>query len=114
MFARNLVAALCFISENCRPPSNVPGFAVAGKLRQLIHQYGNITVFKAYMEYNSENVHPRAMALQSELQSSGISMTNCPHNGRKDVADKMILGEHDQRGYIHIAALNCCGLQSTC
>lgn len=29
--------------------------------------------------------------LRSELQSSGVSLTDCPHNGRKDAADKMIL-----------------------
>ena len=34
----------------------------------------------------------RAVLLRSELQSSGVSLTDCPHNGRKDVADKMILG----------------------
>lgn len=30
--------------------------------------------------------------LRSDLQSSGVSLTDCPHNGRKEVADKMMLG----------------------
>ncbi|KAG6813357.1 hypothetical protein H0H92_011905, partial [Tricholoma furcatifolium] len=33
----------------------------------------------------------KSLALRSELQSSGVSLIDCPHNGRKDVADKMML-----------------------
>lgn len=80
------------VQENCRPPSNLPGYTVVDKLRQLLQEYGSITLFKAYMEFTTENMNPKSLTLQSELQSSGVSLTNCPHNGRKDVADKMILG----------------------
>jgi hypothetical protein len=34
----------------------------------------------------------RSLSLRSELQSSGVSLTDCPHNGRKNVADQMIMG----------------------
>lgn len=49
------------------------------------------TVFKAYLELTG--LSPKSAILRSELQSSGVSLTDCPHNGRKDVADKMMLGE---------------------
>lgn len=88
----NLIYSHIF-PENCRPPANIPGFAVVRRLRQLVQSFGSITLFKAYADLANESVNPRAAALQSELQSSGVSLTNCPHNGRKDVADKMILGE---------------------
>ena len=32
-------------------------------------------------------------SIPSELQSSGISLIHCPHNGGKEVADKMLIGE---------------------
>ncbi|KAF8894335.1 limkain-b1-type NYN domain-containing protein, partial [Gymnopilus junonius] len=44
---------------------------------------------KAYLEISDQA--QRSMALRSELQSSGVSLVDCPHNGRKDVADKMII-----------------------
>lgn len=31
------------------------------------------------------------LLLRSELQASEVSLTDCPHNGRKDVTDKMML-----------------------
>jgi hypothetical protein len=34
-----------------------------------------------------------SVVFRSELQSSGVSITDCPHNGKKDVVDKMILGK---------------------
>ena len=60
-------------------------------IRCIAHQYGVIKIFKAYLEI-SEQSSPKTLALRSELQSCGVSLTDCPHNGRKDVADKMILG----------------------
>ena len=45
-------------------------------------------MFKAYQEISDQS----KLSLRSELQSSGVSMVDCPHNGRKDVADKMLLG----------------------
>lgn len=54
-----------------------------------------MTLFKAYLEVSEQVLSPRSMSLRSELQASGVSLTDCPHNGRKDVADKMILGESE-------------------
>ena len=39
-------------------------------------------------ELNSQ----RSISVRSDLQSCGVSLIDCPHNGRKDVADKMMLG----------------------
>jgi hypothetical protein len=67
----------------------MPGFVVVENLRRAIHHFGQIIMFKAYLEINESSSMQRA--LRSELQSSGVSLTDCPHNGRKDASDKMII-----------------------
>lgn len=79
------------LAENCTPPCNVPGYDVVNNIRQVAHQYGSVKLFKAYLEL-SEQSSSKSIGLRSELQSCGVSLTDCPHNGRKDVADKMMIG----------------------
>ncbi len=81
-----------FISaENCAPPTSTPGYDVVNNIRQVAHEYGSVKLFKAYLEL-SEQSSSKSIGLRSELQSCGVSLTDCPHNGRKDVADKMMIG----------------------
>jgi len=61
-------------------------------IRSVAQTFGSVKLFKAYLEVAEQVPVSRAVLLRSELQSSGVSLTDCPHNGRKDVADKMILG----------------------
>ncbi|KAI0362703.1 DUF537-domain-containing protein [Trametes cingulata] len=76
--------------ENCALPATEPSYTIINKIRRLAHQYGSVKTFKAYLEY-PEQTSPKSMALRSELQSCGVSLIDCPHNGRKDVADKMMM-----------------------
>ncbi|KZT28228.1 DUF537-domain-containing protein [Neolentinus lepideus HHB14362 ss-1] len=76
--------------ENCRPPSGVAGNVLVDRIRTIAHQYGRVTGFKAYFDL-AESVSSRSPNIRSELQSSGVSLNDCPHDGRKDVADKMII-----------------------
>ncbi|PIL23777.1 hypothetical protein GSI_13527 [Ganoderma sinense ZZ0214-1] len=76
--------------ENCALPALEPSYTIVNKVRRLAHQYGSVKTFKAYLEY-PEQLSVKSMALRSELQSCGVSLIDCPHNGRKDVADKMIM-----------------------
>ncbi len=73
--------------ENSPPPSGMPGYLVVENIRKAVHHFGMITSFKAYLQIG-ENTKK---ILRSELQSSGVSLTDTPHNARKDAADKMIL-----------------------
>ena len=59
-------------------------------IRSAIQPFGSIKVFKAYSAI-SEQPQTRSLSLRSELQASGVSLTDTPHNGRKDVADKMMI-----------------------
>ncbi|CAA7269063.1 unnamed protein product [Cyclocybe aegerita] len=75
--------------ENCPAPSNGSGYLIARNISTLAQQFGTVKSFKAYLEISEQL--PRALVMRSELQSSGVSLIDCPHNGRKDVADKMML-----------------------
>ncbi|TFK53045.1 DUF537-domain-containing protein [Heliocybe sulcata] len=76
--------------ENCRPPSGISGNVLVDRIRTIAHQYGRVTGFKAYFDL-AESVSSKSPNIRSELQSSGVSLNDCPHDGRKDVADKMII-----------------------
>ncbi|GLB42060.1 putative NYN domain containing protein [Lyophyllum shimeji] len=80
--------------ENCTPAAHLTGYNVVERIRSVVRKFGtNVKLFKAYLELSnaSVNVSSKSVALRSELQSSGVSLTDCPHNGGKDVVDKMIL-----------------------
>ena len=62
---------------------------MVNNIQQIAHRYGSVKLFKAYLELSDQS---KSLTLRSELQSCGVSLTDCPHNGRKDVADKMMLG----------------------
>jgi len=75
-------------SENCPAPSNTCGYSIAKNIYSLAHPFGVVKLLKAYLETDQF----KSITFRSELQSSGVSLVDCPHNGRKEVADKMILG----------------------
>ena len=75
-------------SENCPAPSNASGYSIANNIYSLAHPFGVVKLVKAYLEIDKF----KSGTIRSELQASGVSLVDCPHNGRKDVADKMILG----------------------
>ncbi|KIO31654.1 hypothetical protein M407DRAFT_19393 [Tulasnella calospora MUT 4182] len=78
--------------ENCPTPAGVPGYIVAERIRDAAHKFGPISIFKAYLELSTVNITPKMINLRSELQSSGVSLTDCPRApNRKDVVDKMLL-----------------------
>ncbi|KAH9483748.1 hypothetical protein JR316_0003224 [Psilocybe cubensis] len=84
------VAIFWDYEENCPVPSNTSGYAAVDCLRNLAEPYGSVRSLKAYLEV-TEQTPSKTLLMRSELQSSGVSLVDCPHNGRKDVADKMII-----------------------
>ncbi|KAJ4490697.1 NYN domain-containing protein [Lentinula aciculospora] len=78
--------------ENCSVPSNSSGYDIVRQIRNLAHEFGSIRLLKAYTQLSDQAIHsPRSVILRSELQSSGVSITDCPHNNYKNVADQMII-----------------------
>ncbi|KAF9036731.1 hypothetical protein BJ165DRAFT_1505553 [Panaeolus papilionaceus] len=80
--------------ENCPVPTNVSGYAAVNHIRSLAHPYGSVKVFRAYLGLSDHPIlqNVKSQNTRSELQVSGVSLIDCPHNGRKEVADKMIIG----------------------
>ncbi|KAJ7349496.1 NYN domain-containing protein, partial [Mycena albidolilacea] len=78
------------LGENCHASSQVSGYEIVSAIRNVAHRFGPVKHFKAYLEVPGSD-GPRSLNLRSELQSSGVSLTDCPHNGRKNVADQMIM-----------------------
>ncbi|KAK7043682.1 hypothetical protein VNI00_008293 [Paramarasmius palmivorus] len=76
--------------ENCQVPFSASGFSVVNQIRGVVHQFGGIKLFRAYADL-SELSSPRLLSVRSELQCSGVSLIDCPHNGRKNVVDQMII-----------------------
>ncbi|OCH95311.1 DUF537-domain-containing protein [Obba rivulosa] len=75
--------------ENCTPPCSSDGYSIVSNIREIAHEYGSLKQFKAYLQLSEQS--SKSVNLRSDLQSSGVSLIDCPHNGRKDVADKMMM-----------------------
>ncbi|EAU88192.2 EDA32 [Coprinopsis cinerea okayama7 len=75
--------------ENCPVLGGCSGHQAVKSIRGAIQPFGSIKLFKAYFAISES--HTKSVTLRSELQASGVSLTDTPHNGQKDVADKMII-----------------------
>ncbi|TCD68928.1 hypothetical protein EIP91_009479 [Steccherinum ochraceum] len=89
--------------ENCAPQTGGSGFGVAHRLRNIALKYGSIKSFKAYLPPLADQASDKSKTLRAELQSSGVSLIDCQNNGRKDVADKMMLVDMMQFGWDNAA-----------
>lgn len=90
-------------TENCSAPSSISGYDLVNSIRRTAHCYGTVKLFKAYLD-NSQHTSTRALSFKSELQSSGVSLTDCPHNGKKNVCDIMMIGML----LLHFTSTNSC------
>ena len=85
------------MTENCALPGTLEDpHLVFKRVRALAHRYGSVKTFKAYAE-SPDQRSPKIQTLRAKLQSCGVSLIDCPHNGRKDIADKMIMGKYRAR-----------------
>jgi hypothetical protein len=60
-------------------------------IRKIAETHGPIKQFRAYKD---ADLNPHSQLLRAELQSSGVTIIDCPHNNMKDVVDKMLIGAH--------------------
>ncbi|KIK64269.1 hypothetical protein GYMLUDRAFT_221614 [Collybiopsis luxurians FD-317 M1] len=77
--------------ENCSVSSSLSGYSIVRRIREIASEFGSIKLFKAYTQLYEQVVSTRLIAQRSELQCSGVSITDCPHTGYKNVADQMII-----------------------
>ena len=74
--------------ENVPIPNEVSGTRVATRLKEILAQHGQLKQFRGYASIGLNHI-PESK--RSELQLSGCHLVDCPHAGRKEVADKMII-----------------------
>ncbi|KAF9072447.1 limkain-b1-type NYN domain-containing protein, partial [Rhodocollybia butyracea] len=79
--------------DNCSVPSSFKsGYEIVKQIREVAQEFGSIKLLKAYTQLTEQALlSSRSFVLRSELQSSGVSITDCPQNGFKNVADQMII-----------------------
>ncbi|KAJ8078549.1 hypothetical protein PM082_012832 [Marasmius tenuissimus] len=77
--------------ENCSVPSHVSGYSLVNSIFEVAQQFGSIKTFRSYANFSEMDSSPSIDSRRSELQSSGVSLIDCPHNGRKEVVDQMLL-----------------------
>ncbi|KAH6910753.1 limkain-b1-type NYN domain-containing protein, partial [Coprinopsis sp. MPI-PUGE-AT-0042] len=87
--AQRLSPVGCFWDYENLPPSSKfhnseVGYTAA--FRELAQQHGAMKTFKAYLEVDTLKPHRR-----DALQSMGLTLLDCPHRGKKEVADKMMI-----------------------
>jgi hypothetical protein len=75
--------------QNSNPAQTVDVIGLANSIRKILERYGPIKQFKAYRD---SKFYPNSSTLQIELQSSGVNLIDCPHDNRKDVVDKVLIG----------------------
>lgn len=77
-------------TENCPVPHGSSAYDTVEYLRALSRPFGLVQSFNCYSgQYH--NSHARVCPM---LQASGVSLIYTPHNGRKDMADKVIISRY--------------------
>lgn len=76
--------------EGTRTASNISGYDIAKNIRLTGQIFGTVKSFRSYYDF-SALTSLRNPNLRHELQSSGISLIDCPSAGGKNIATKMMM-----------------------
>lgn len=66
-------------------------YDVVKNIRTAVNPFGPIKAFRAYSDFSGFSL-PRSLNSRSELSSSGVTLIDCPGDGRKDLSTKILLG----------------------
>lgn len=91
--------------ENAPIPSKRSGREVIERINEVLCPYGHITQFRGYASIGLNHIPEQK---RSDLQQSGCHLVDCPHNGRKEVADKMIIVDAMEFAYTHLEGAALC------
>ena len=97
--------ALFWDLENMQIPSHISGREAATQLKSLVAPYGNLAMFRGYASIGLGLIPEEK---RSDLHLSGVHLVDCPHAGRKEVADKMIIVDAMEFAFEHPAAATLC------
>jgi len=85
---REAPMAIFWDIENMPIPTTSSGRDVSSRLKSMLKPYGNLVQFRGYASIGLNHIPQQK---RSDLQLSGCLLVDCPHVGRKEVADKMII-----------------------
>jgi NYN domain len=74
--------------ENMPIPTDTSGRDITTSLKSILAPHGDLVQFRGYASIGLNNIPEEK---RSDLQLSGCHLVDCPHHGRKEVADKMII-----------------------
>ena len=72
--------------------TRIPIHDIIMNLRGAVRPFGPIKAFRAYWDFSSQSSRAPIQNDLSSLSSSGLTLINCPGDGRKDHAVKIMLG----------------------
>jgi hypothetical protein len=91
--------------ENMPIPSQTSGREITSSLKSILAPNGGLVQFRGYASIGLGHI-PQEKRL--DLQLSGCHLVDCPHNGRKEVADKMIIVDAMQFAFQHPEGATLC------
>ena len=102
---REAPMAIFWDLENMPIPTSSSGRDVVRRLKTSLSPHGDLVQFRGYASIGLGQIpqHKR-----SDLQLSGCHLVDCPHSGRKEVADKMIIVDAMQFAFNHPQAATLC------
>jgi hypothetical protein len=91
--------------ENMPIPFAKSGRDVTSRLKSILAPHGDLVQFRGYASIGLGLIPQQK---RSDLQLSGCHLVDCPHNGRKEVADKMIIVDAMQFAFLHPEGATLC------
>lgn len=93
-FSLQLRLELAFTNyqDTCSIHPSISGYETVNKIRALSKNLGIVRNFRAYADLVDLRI-PGAFQLRSELQSSGVSLVDCPASERGSISSKTMIGE---------------------
>ena len=91
--------------ENMPIPADHSGRAVTSRLKSILAPHGDLVQFRGYASIGLGLIPQQK---RSDLQLSGCHLVDCPHNGRKEVADKMIIVDAMQFAFMNPEGATLC------
>mmetsp|Transcript_10863 Transcript_10863/g.16620 ORF Transcript_10863/g.16620 Transcript_10863/m.16620 type:complete len:700 (+) Transcript_10863:119-2218(+) len=91
--------------ENMPIPAEASGRDITSTLKAILSHQGDLVQFRGYASIGLNHI---PVEKRSDLQLSGCHLVDCPHHGRKEVADKMIIVDAMQFAFQHPNGATLC------
>eukprot|EP00980_Cylindrotheca_fusiformis_P014320 scaffold3821_cov127-Cylindrotheca_fusiformis.AAC.10 len=91
--------------ENMPIPTEASGRDIVTSLKSILAPLGDLIQFRGYASIGLNHIPQEK---RSDLQLSGCHLVDCPHHGRKEVADKMIIVDAMQFAFQHPDVATLC------